>query len=38
MTYRQAQIRGYQVRRGEKGTQVQYWRFDEDYGIDLPTP
>ena len=28
MTYRQAQTKGYQVRRGEKGTQVQYWRFD----------
>jgi len=26
MTYRQAQTKGYQVRRGEKGTQVQYWR------------
>src|SRR5208283_4476614 len=25
MTYRQAQTKGYQVRRGEKGTQVQYW-------------
>jgi antirestriction protein ArdC len=33
MTYRQAQIRGYQVRRGEKGAQVQYWRFDEDRKI-----
>ena len=33
MTYRQAQIRGYQVRRGEKGTQVQYWRFDEERKI-----
>src|SRR6516225_9700103 len=33
MTYHQAQIRGYQVRRGEKGTQVQYWRFDEERKI-----
>jgi hypothetical protein len=33
MTYRQAQTRGYQVRRGEKGTQVQYWRFDEERKI-----
>ena len=33
MTYRQAQIRGYQVRMGEKGTQVQYWRFDEERKI-----
>jgi putative DNA primase/helicase len=30
---RLAQIRGYQVRRGEKGTQVQYWRFDEERKI-----
>jgi antirestriction protein ArdC len=30
MTYRQSQTRGYQVLRGEKGTQVQYWRFDEE--------
>jgi antirestriction protein ArdC len=33
MTYRQAQTKGYQVRRGEKGTQVQYWRFDEERKI-----
>jgi antirestriction protein ArdC len=33
MTYHQAQINGYQVRRGEKGTQVQYWRFDEERKI-----
>ena len=33
MTYRQAQTRGYQVRRGEKGMQVQYWRFDEERKI-----
>jgi putative DNA primase/helicase len=33
MTYRQAQTRSYQVRRGEKGTQVQYWRFDEERKI-----
>ena len=30
---RLAQIRGYQVRRAEKGTQVQYWRFDEERKI-----
>jgi antirestriction protein ArdC len=30
MTYRQAQVRDYQVRRGGKGTQVQYWRLDEE--------
>ena len=33
MTYRQAHIEGYQVRRGEKGTQVQYWRFDKEREI-----
>jgi putative DNA primase/helicase len=33
ITYRQAQTKGYQVRRGEKGTQVQYWRFDEERKI-----
>jgi antirestriction protein ArdC len=33
MTYRQAQTKGYQVRKGEKGTQVQYWRFDEERKI-----
>jgi antirestriction protein ArdC len=33
MTDRQAQIRGYQVRRNEKGTQVRYWRFDEERKI-----
>jgi putative DNA primase/helicase len=33
MTYRQAQTKGHQVRRGEKGTQVQYWRFDEERKI-----
>ena len=30
MTYRQAQTAGYQVQRGEKGTQVQYWKFTEE--------
>jgi putative DNA primase/helicase len=33
MTYCQAQIKGYQVRRGEKGTEVQYWGFDEERKI-----
>jgi antirestriction protein ArdC len=33
MTYRQAKTNGYQARRGEKGTQVQYWRFDEERKI-----
>jgi len=30
MTYRQAQVEGYQVRKGEKGTPIQYWKFSED--------
>jgi antirestriction protein ArdC len=28
MTYKQAQAEGYQVRRGEKATQIQYWKFE----------
>jgi putative DNA primase/helicase len=28
MTYRQALGEGYQVRKGEKATQIQYWKFD----------
>jgi putative DNA primase/helicase len=28
MTYKQAQANGYQVRRGEKATQIQYWKFE----------
>lgn len=30
MTYRQASAAGAQVRRGEKGTTVQYWKFTEE--------
>ena len=30
MTYKQAETAGYQVRRGEKGTRVQYWKFSEE--------
>ena len=30
MTYKQAETAGYQVRRGEKGTRVQYWKFTEE--------
>jgi antirestriction protein ArdC len=30
MTYNQAAANGYQVRRGEKSTPVQYWKFTED--------
>ena len=28
MTYNQAQEKGWQVRKGEKGTQVEFWQFD----------
>jgi antirestriction protein ArdC len=29
LTYRQAQENGWQVRQGEKGTQIEYWQFDD---------
>ena len=29
VTYRQAQSNGYQVRKGEKGTQIEYWQWSE---------
>lgn len=29
LTYRQAQAEGWQVRQGEKGTQIEYWQFDD---------
>jgi antirestriction protein ArdC len=29
MTYKQAQQRGWQVKKGEKGTQIEYWEFPE---------
>jgi putative DNA primase/helicase len=29
MTYKQAKEEGYQVRRGERATVIQYWRFEE---------
>ena len=28
MTYKQAQEKGYQVRRGERATLIQYWKFE----------
>lgn len=31
-TYRQAQENGWQVRQGEKGTQIEYWQFDDRNG------
>lgn len=33
MTYRQAAAMGAQVRRGEKGTPVQYWKFREEQDL-----
>lgn len=30
MTYKQAQEAGYQVRRGQKGSQIEYWKFTEE--------
>ena len=30
MTYKQAQAEGAQVRKGEKGTSIQYWKFSEE--------
>lgn len=30
MTYKQAETLGAQVRRGEKGTMIQYWKFSEE--------
>ena len=30
MTYRQAEAAGSQVRKGERGTPIQYWKFDEE--------
>jgi antirestriction protein ArdC len=29
LTYRQAQEKGWQVRRGEKGTQIEFWQFPD---------
>lgn len=29
LTYKQAQENGWQVRQGEKGTQIEYWQFDD---------
>jgi putative DNA primase/helicase len=28
MTYKQAQAKGYQVRKGQKASQIQYWKFE----------
>lgn len=32
MTYKQATATGAQVRKGEKGTPIQYWKFSEEHG------
>ena len=34
ITYRQAQENGWQVRRGEKGTQIEFWQFPSNQGED----
>lgn len=33
MTYKQAASAGAQVRQGEKGTPIQYWKFSEEQGL-----
>jgi putative DNA primase/helicase len=33
MTYKQAQAQGYQVRKGEKGSLVEYWKFTEEQPV-----
>lgn len=33
MTYKQAAAEGAQVRKGEKGTQVQYWKFEDERNV-----
>ena len=32
MTYKQASDNGWQVRRGEKGTQIEYWEVKASFG------
>jgi len=32
MTYKQAQENGWQVRKGERGTQIEYWKFERPDG------
>jgi antirestriction protein ArdC len=38
MTYKQASDNGWQVRRGEKGTQIEYWEAKEASDNTLPSP
>jgi putative DNA primase/helicase len=33
MTYKQAEAAGAQVRKGEKGTSIQYWKFSEEQDV-----
>ena len=35
-TYKQAQEQGWQVRKGEKGTTVEYWQFERDETVQRP--
>lgn len=35
-TYKQAQEQGWQVRKGEKGTTVEYWQFERDETVKRP--
>lgn len=36
LTYRQAQENGWQVKKGEKGTHIEYWQFGERTANDMP--
>jgi antirestriction protein ArdC len=36
LTYRQAQENGWQVRKGEKGTHIEFWQFNDDRGKQAP--
>ncbi len=38
LTYRQAQERGWQVRKAEKGTQIEFWQFPERNGTGSDGP
>lgn len=36
LTYRQAQENGWQVRKGERGTHIEFWQFNDDRGKQAP--
>src|SRR5215475_6259892 len=38
LTYKQAQDRGWQVRRGERGTQIEFWEVKPARNSESPTP